>query len=129
MKNLRLEDVNHHNAAVFVKNFINHIPKRLDLAIALEFDERTKSCCNDMDYIDFHYRRYLSNQDANLKRVFFEIRRFLDNGHLPEPIYVYISDMKELILNQEFYELVPRLESSSAKINKLIDSHESNKLK
>jgi hypothetical protein len=123
MKNKVLEIVNNHNSEVFIENFVRYMPQRLDLAIALDMDKQTRSCCNNTDYVDYHYRKYLSGQSRNLKRTFFEVRRFLDNGHLDFVIVHLIESLKEFIMEQEFYELMPRLESSFKKILKLMATY------
>ncbi len=114
-----------HNESSFNQNFVRHMPKRFDLAIELDLDENAKSCCHAMDCIEFHYRRYISGQSPDLRRVFFEIRQFLSNGYLQEPVIKMIEDVKDLLIKEEFYELMPRLNSSSVKITKLISIHNS----
>jgi hypothetical protein len=113
----------HHNEAVFKANFVRHLPNRFDLAIELDLDEDTKSCCHAMDCIEYHYRRYVSGQSGDMRRVFFEIRQFLCNGYLPQAVAIMIDDVKDLVIKEEFYELMPRIDSSSVKISRLISNH------
>jgi hypothetical protein len=113
---------NQYNATVFVENFIDYLPKRLDHAVENELDTVTTDCYNKLDYIDFHYRRYLAGVYKTLHRVFFEVRRFIRAGHSPEHVIKLLSDIKELALKLEFYELMLRLEKSTTSIKKTLTS-------
>jgi hypothetical protein len=115
-----LEIVNNHNAEVFLSQFINHVPIRCRIAVALKLPARTRSYCIDMDQIEFHYRRYGSGQSITIARVNTEIRAYLTNGHYQKGIIELIDDLEETVLAAEFYELMPRVKSSRVKIEKLI---------
>jgi hypothetical protein len=115
-----LEIVNNHNSEVFIKNFVDHMPVRCSIAIALKLPARTKSYCSDLDSVEFHYRRYVSGQYPTISKVNAEIRTYLSNGHYASGVMEVIVDLEEIILAAEFYELMPRLKSSRLKIEKLI---------
>jgi hypothetical protein len=123
MKNKVLEIVNNHNSGVFIASFVEYVPERLKNAIALKMDTQTKRCCRDADHVEYHYRCYLSGQDKDLKRTFFEVRRFLDHGHHEFVIVHIVKELREFILQHEFYELMPRLESSFKKLIKLMKTY------
>lgn len=118
-----LEIVNNHNSEVFIANFVEYAPERLKTAIALKMDKQTLRCCGDADHVEYHYRCDLSGQDKNLKRTFFEVRRFLDHGHHEFVIVHIVEELREFVLQHEFYELMPRLESSFKKLIKLMKTY------
>jgi hypothetical protein len=120
MQNTLAQIVNNHNAEVFKRQFINHVPIRCSIAVALKLPARTRSYCIDMDQIEFHYRRYVSGQSITIARVNTEIRAYLTNGHYPKGIIELIDDLEEPVLAAEFYELMSRVKSSRMKIEKLI---------
>jgi hypothetical protein len=115
-----LEIVNNHNSELFIKNFIDHLPVRCSIAVALKLPAKTKSYCIDLDNVEFHYRRYVSGQQMTVARLNTEIRRYLTNGHYPQGIMEVIDQLEEVVLDAEFYELMPRIKSSKLKIEKLI---------
>jgi hypothetical protein len=112
-----------HNEPVFRERFVRHIPNRLGLSIELDLDEDTQRCSHSMDCIEYHYRRYVSGQSRDLRRVFFQIRQYLNCGYLPEVITKMLEDVSEMIIQEEFYELMPRVTSSYIKITGLIANH------
>lgn len=130
LKNLRMTReikltsvVNHHNADTFIKNFIDYIPKRLDYVYEVHADSMYIDYANCLDFFDFHYRKFLIGTHKNLSRVFFEIRRSLDSG-LPKELLIEVTEeVREIVLDGEFYELMPRLEVSLFKIKKLINAY------
>ncbi|WDF79559.1 hypothetical protein PQ469_06020 [Mucilaginibacter sp. KACC 22773] len=110
-----------HNPEEFIKNFIDYIPKRLDVAVYMENQGEIQSLCCHLDFIDFHFRRYVADRKKTLHRVFFEVREYLQKGYPGESINELIKDIRDIALECEFYELIPRLDKSTKKIEKLIE--------
>jgi hypothetical protein len=119
----RLTVVNGHNPSVFIKTFIDYMPQRLDEVIELGLSERKQKIANNLDYFDFHYRKYVSGQHKTLTRVFFELRRSLDHGVNEDQITSIIDGLIKIIIEGEFYELLARVKSSRVKILKEIKKH------
>lgn len=120
---LRAAAVNNHNIDLFIKSFIDYVPNRLQYACDMDMGEEERTAACYLDFFDFHYRRFLSGGQKNLSRVFFEIRSCL-NRQLPEKYLIdIIIDIKHVILQAEFYELIPKLEASLSKIKKVIADH------
>lgn len=102
-------------------------PYYLGWAYELDMSEYLKDSLNRLDFFEFHYRRYLLGWHKTLHRVLHEVRSF--NNCSPEAaqdlINYSLSNIKATILKEEWFELMPKLEKSTAKILPLLTGQSS----
>ena len=109
---------------VLIHQFFNYMPNNLEHAVNNQFDEDSKTAYNHMDYVDFHYRRYLIGQANTMHRVLSEIRQFMKLSNLrdsfKEMIIRKVMYRAEVIIMQnELYELMPRQLKARKKIRSM----------
>lgn len=122
MKKLEIAyaSVNGHSKELVERDFIHYLPTRLNEAVEQKLDDKDTRLANRLDYFDFHYRRYLVGIHSTLHRVFAEVRSSIEDGLHEDHITVCIDEIESVILKNEFYELMPRLNLSRCRINSLI---------
>ena len=99
---------------------LNAIPHHLHEAYEADKDDHFKDLCNRLDFFEFHFRRYLLGRPKTLHRVFYEVRSFLayDAHNARKLMTLSINNTRQLLLQQEWYELMPRMEKASTRLRK-----------
>lgn len=105
--------------------FIDYIPRLLDVAIRNNSSRYLQRIFNHMDYVDFHFRRYLSGRVKTLHRVYSEIRslfNFDDSENTTVLFYCCLIDIYQSLSKHELFELLPRFEKTKNKVCQLVRS-------
>lgn len=107
----------------FDRLFTNYIPRLLEIAVQLGLDEKTTRILNHVDYIDFHYRRYLSGFVKTPHRTYSEIRQFLKHYTSYKAVLMIFTVMVGLyrdLISNELYEVIVMQNKLNSKIFNLI---------
>ena len=111
-KTLEQKKVNHQ---ILKNEFLNYLPRRLEKALLSGIeDESEMNSLDDLDRIDFHYRRYLAGRCKTLHQVIRSFKRLPRNKYFEGiTIMSMIGSIAEV---NEFYELLYRHESAKRKL-------------
>lgn len=103
-----------------LKAYLSGLPGYLKAAEQIGSSPHARDLLNRTDYVDFHFRRYLSGRIQTLHRVFYEIRRFLDLDPeaAPRMIGFALDAIERKLLDNEFFEIMPRYHTARSRINK-----------
>jgi hypothetical protein len=73
---------------------------------------------NHLDYFEFHFKRYLTGYPKTLRRVCEGVRAFVehDSQKAQTMIALSLDGIEEVILENEWYELMPRYELARSRI-------------
>lgn len=114
------ELLNNHDVDLFIAKFIRYYPDRLEYACGNDWDQYAKDLANHLDYIEFHYRRYLSGLHKTLRRVNDEIRQYMENGYSEYIVFELLIDIRSELLEYEFYELITKCDASIVKTTRFV---------
>lgn len=106
-----------------VHAYLFGLPQYYHAGYATNASEYALTLLNCTDFFEFQFRRYLSGRYPTLRRVFREIRQFqeVDEAHAARMIAFSLAAVKETILLNEWYELMPRYEKAKQRIQTQFD--------
>lgn len=104
------------------KKFIHFIPGYLETAVYADESNEVLLLTNGMDCFEFFLRHYTSGVCKTLHRVLYELRRLkFCKGYCKTLVIAIMNRIEKDILQNELYELMPRLIKAKKKIEREIN--------
>lgn len=105
-----------------LRPFAKALPNYLGWGLDTNARESDVCLLNITDYFEFHLRRYLLGYPKTLHRVFMEVRLLIsaDTYASVHLVCFSINSVRQVLLKNEWYELLIRLQAAEKKILKLL---------
>jgi len=104
--------------------FSDYKPTNLENAVKENLTTNEKEAFNSLDYIDYWFRRYLLIGSIQaLRNILREARHFFLNNVILgiQFMDIMFDEAKDLIIEHEFYEMVPRYKHCKKRIKFILD--------
>lgn len=103
-----------------LKLYVRSDPGYLISEIEAGNSEYDQTVANYADFFEFWLRRYVASQSKTLHRLFIEVRAFMafDEEQAGLLIPLLMGVVEETLLQNEWYELVPRLEAARHRVKR-----------
>lgn len=89
--------------------FTDYVPRRLEYAFDNNLNQEIKEIYNQLDFVDFHYRHYVSGTHKTLHRVLYEVREIRKCPFFNDSLLFEMMNLiGDEILTNELYEFMPR---------------------
>jgi hypothetical protein len=105
-----------------IRAFVEEFPEYLSLGINLDVSKSDLDILNQLDCFEFHFRKYVLGTSKTLRRVLEEVRKFtkLDEEAAYYFINWRIDEIRQSLLSNEWYELLPHFDDSTSKIKAIL---------
>lgn len=103
-----------------VRAFLVGYPDYYGIGWDQKLSENTLKALNYLDFFEFHFRRYLIGYPKTMRRVYEEVRVFMahDADTARKMIALSMDAVQATILQNEWYELMPRHQTARSRIEK-----------
>lgn len=98
--------------AASVAECVFRVPGYYEIAVEAGWSRQARRICYRCDCIEFEIRSYLLGKTGTLHSVFREVRKFTAiEEHAPEFITACLELLENLLLSNEWYELMGRFDT------------------
>ena len=102
-----------------LNDYLDAIPNYLEAGLSQGVGRYSLKLLNYSDFFEFALKRYLSGRTKTLHQVFWEIREFrtaINENAANHMIAFSLEAVRQVLLLNEFYELMPRYQQAVKKI-------------